>query len=40
MADTAELEAAAPQPRRKPPKIFYATRTHSQIAQVRVCVCG
>lgn len=24
-----------PQRRKKPPKIFYATRTHSQIAQVR-----
>ena len=33
MADAAAQEA--PAPRRKPPKIFYATRTHSQIAQAR-----
>lgn len=30
---------AAPQ-RRKPPKIFYATRTHSQIAQVGAAAAG
>ena len=37
MADGGEGEA--PPPRRKPPKIFYATRTHSQIQQAR-CTPG
>jgi len=36
MADGGEGEA--PPMRRKPPKIFYATRTHSQIQQVRLAV--
>lgn len=37
MADGGEGEA--PPPRRRPPKIFYATRTHSQIQQAR-CTQG